>query len=76
MSRNPTAEAAALRQRLQDVQTRLNLLAMAVIRNEPGAQTLARLLLAGTLEHDGEMPEAAVDHQAVMPEARSVQHKE
>ena len=56
MTRNPTAEAAALRARLRDSQTRLNLLAALVLQDTDGARALARLLLsdpAARLAGDG-----------------------
>jgi hypothetical protein len=53
VTRNPHAEAAELRARLRETQTRLRLLAAAVAAGDPGAQSLARLLLAGNLDVDG-----------------------
>lgn len=52
MTRNPHAEAADLRQRLRDTETRLRLLAAAVVAHEPGVESLARLLLGPILEVD------------------------
>ena len=53
MSRNPHAEAADLRQRLRDAETRLRLLAAAVAAGDPGAPTLARMLLGCSMYADG-----------------------
>jgi hypothetical protein len=53
MSRDQHRENAALRARLRDTETRLRLLAAAVLTGDQGAEALARLLLGGTLEADG-----------------------
>lgn len=56
MTRNPHTEAAALRARLRDSQTRLNLLAALVLQDTDGARALARLMLSDptlTLGNDG-----------------------
>lgn len=53
MTRNPHAEAAELRQRLRDTDTRLRLLAAAVVAHDPGVESLARLLLGARMDTDG-----------------------
>lgn len=62
MTRDPVAEAVALRLRLRDTEVRLQLLAQAVVADPEAAQGLARLLLQWT--QPGE-PEAPAEPQAV-----------
>lgn len=53
MPRDLRRENAALRTRLRDTQTRLHLLASAVLADTDAATSLARLLLSDTLNSDG-----------------------
>lgn len=65
MTRDPNREAVELRQRLRDTEVRLRLLASAVVTQDPGAPTLARVLLGSVkMEMPGE-PEAPADIQSV-----------
>ncbi len=57
MSRDLRRENAALRARLRDTETRLMLLASAVLAGDRAAEPLARLVAADRLKPDGESQE-------------------
>jgi hypothetical protein len=79
MTRDTQRENIALRQRLRDTESRLRLLASAVLADDAGAQALARLLLTSPdparLDLDGVSPWPPSSHSGE-PVARSDQHQE